>query len=158
MAESERPEIGRMAPDFSLPSTGARTFNLAAQRGKKLVLYFYPRDATPGCTTEAHNFRDMHLAFSESNCVIAGISRDSIASHEKFSKRLGLPFDLLADVDETVCNLFGVIKEKNMYGNRVRGIERSTFLIDSAGVLRQEWRGVKVPGQVEALLSAVKSI
>lgn len=158
MFESERPAIGCLAPDFLLPSTGARNFNLAAQRGKKLVLYFYPRDATPGCTTEAHDFRNMHLAFAESNCVIAGVSRDSIASHEKFSKSLGLPFDLLADVDETVCNLFGVIKEKNMYGKRVRGIERSTFLIDNAGVLRQEWRGVKVPGHVDAVLSAVKSL
>lgn len=158
MPESERPAIGTLVPDFSLPATGGRTFRLDAQRGKKLVLYFYPRDATPGCTTEAHDFRDIHLAFAESNCIVAGVSRDTLASHEKFSKMLGLPFDLLADTDETVCNLFGVIKEKNMYGKRVRGIERSTFLIDTAGVLRQEWRGVKVPGHVDAVLSAAKSL
>lgn len=158
MAESERPAIGSVVPDFCLPATGGRSFRFGDQRGRNLTLYFYPRDETPGCTTEAHDFRDMHLSFAEFNCVIAGVSRDSIASHDKFSKMLGLPFDLLADVDETVCTLFGVIKEKNIYGKRVRGIDRSTFLIDSAGILRQEWRGVKVPGHADAVLAAVKTL
>lgn len=158
MLAEEPLAIGSLAPDFSLPATGGRTFRLSEQRGANLVLYFYPRDETPGCTTEAHDFRDMHLEFSGLNCIIAGVSRDSISSHEKFSKLLGLPFDLLADVDEAVCNAFGVMKEKNMYGKRVRGIDRSTFLIDTAGILRQIWRGVNVPGHVETVLSAVKTL
>lgn len=158
MPESERLQIGTRVPDFSLPATGGGTFRLSAQRGKNLVLYFYPRDATAGCTSEAEDFRDNHLAFSELNCIVAGVSRDTLASHEKFSKALGLPFDLLADVDESVCRLFGVMKQKNMYGKMVRGIERSTFLLDTSGVLRQEWRGVKVPGHVQTVLGAVKSL
>jgi peroxiredoxin Q/BCP len=151
-------KLKQAVPDFSLPSTGGQTFQLSAQRGRNLVLYFYPKDSTPGCTTEAGQFRDHHPAFQKLDCDIYGISRDSLKSHENFKSKLGLPFELLVDAEETACELFGVIKMKNMYGKQVRGIERSTFLIDDKGVLRQEWRAVKADGHAAEVLAAVKSL
>jgi len=144
-------------PDFSLPGTGG-DFRLSDHRGSPLVLYFYPKDNTPGCTTEAQQFRDLHAGFAELGCPVFGISRDSLGSHERFKAKLGLPFELLVDADETACALFAVIKMKNLYGKEVRGIERSTFLIDRQGLLRREWRGVKVPGHAAEVLDAVKSL
>ena len=145
-------------PDFSLSATSGQTFNLAAQAGKVVVIYFYPKDSTPGCTTEAQQFRDLYPQFVAVDAVILGISRDSVKSHENFKARQSLPFELGSDADETVCNLFFVMKMKNMYGKQVRGIERSTFVIDRNGVLRREWRGVKVPGHAEEVLAFVKTL
>ncbi|NKI69103.1 redoxin domain-containing protein [Collimonas pratensis] len=142
-------------PDFSAAMTGAQTFKLSDYHGKKIVLYFYPKDNTPGCTTEAIQFRDLHQEFQGHNTVILGVSRDSIRSHEGFKAKLGLPFELIADPDETLCAMFNVMKMKNMYGKQVRGIERSTFVIDAAGTLVKEWRGVKVPAHVEEVLEFV---
>ncbi|MFN4148199.1 MAG: peroxiredoxin [Rhodocyclaceae bacterium] len=150
--------IGQEVPDFSLPATGGKTFRLAKLRGQAVVLYFYPKDSTPGCTTEASQFRDLHDAFVAHKATVWGISRDSLKSHENFKAKLGLPFELLSDADETACRLFGVIKMKNLYGKQVRGIERSTFLIDPAGRLVHEWRGVKADGHAAAVLDAVKSL
>ena len=150
--------IDKAAPDFNLPATGEQSVSLSAQRGKKVVLYFYPKDSTPGCTTESQQFRDLHDEFVKAGCVVYGVSRDNIKSHENFKAKQALPFELLSDQDETVCTLFGVIKLKNMYGKQVRGIERSTFVIDTAGMLRHEWRGVKVPGHAQAVLDFVRSI
>jgi len=146
--------------DFSLPATGNQTFRLSAQRGRgrTLILYFYPKDNTPGCTTEAGQFRDLHDAFVKAGCDIYGISRDSLKSHENFKAKLGLPFDLLVDAEEIACTLFGVIKQKTLYGKQVRGIERSTFLIDDNGILRREWRGVKADGHAAAVLQAILSL
>jgi len=144
--------------DFSLPSTGGKTFSLSAHRGHPVVLYFYPKDNTPGCTTEAQQFRDLHPEFVAAGCVIAGISRDSLKSHEGFKAKLELPFDLLSDADETACSLFAVIKMKKLYGKEVRGIERSTFLIDGAGRLHRDWRGVKVADHAREVLDAVHSL
>ena len=144
--------------DFSLPSTGNTTFQLASAKGRHLVIYFYPKDNTPGCTTEGQAFRDQFAAFQTANCDIVGISRDSLKSHENFKAKMAFPFELLSDSDETVCEQFGVMKLKNMYGKQVRGIERSTFVIDSNGVLRKEWRGVKVPGHVEEVLAFVQTL
>ena len=146
------------APDFTLPITGGQTFNLAAQAGKIVVIYFYPKDSTPGCTTEGQQFRDLHDQFQAAGAVILGISRDSLISHENFKAKQAFPFELGSDADETVCNLFGVMKMKNMYGKQVRGIERSTFVIDRGGVLRREWRGVKVPGHVQEVLDFVNTL
>jgi peroxiredoxin Q/BCP len=126
--------------------------------GKNIVMYFYPKDATPGCTVEAMDFRDHIDAFTQANTVIVGISRDSLKSHENFKRKIELPFELLSDEDEIACQLFGVIKMKNMYGKQVRGIERSTFLIDAQGILRHEWRGLKVPGHVQDVLQAAQKI
>ncbi len=145
-------------PDFTLPATGGRHFNLAAQAGKIVVIYFYPKDSTPGCTTEAQQFRDLHDRFVAVDAVILGISRDSVKSHENFKAKQALPFELASDADETVCNLFAVMKMKNMYGKQVRGIERSTFVIDRNGVLRREWRGVRVPGHAEEVLAFIKTL
>lgn len=145
-------------PDFSLPATSGTTFNIAEQSGKIVIIYFYPKDSTPGCTTQGQNFRDLHAEFAAVDAVILGISRDSLKSHENFKAKQAFPFELGADIDETVCNLFGVMKMKNMYGKQVRGIERSTFVIDRAGVLRREWRGVKVPGHVQEVLDFVKTL
>jgi peroxiredoxin Q/BCP len=145
-------------PDFTIAATGGESISSTGLKGKKVVLYFYPKDSTPGCTTEAQQFRDLHDQFVNAGAVILGVSRDSLKSHENFKLKLGLPFELLSDPDETLCELFGVIKMKNMYGKQVRGIERSTFLIDAKGVLRREWRGVKADGHATALLEAVKSI
>jgi peroxiredoxin Q/BCP len=150
--------LGKPVPDFSLPSTGGSTFRSTKERGKKLVLYFYPKDDTPGCTTEGADFRDQHAEFAKANCGIYGISRDSLKSHEGFKAKMKFPFDLLSDEDETVCKLFGVMKMKNMYGRKVRGIERSTFVVDEKGVLAREWRGVKVPGHVQEVLNFVKAL
>ena len=145
-------------PNFSLPATGGTPFDLAAQAGKTVVIYLYPKDSTPGCTTEGQNFRDRHDQFAAANAVILGISRDSLKSHENFKTKQAFPFELGSDADEAVCNLFGVIKQKMMYGKQCRGIERSTFVIDGQGVLRREWRGVKVPGHVEEVLAFVQSL
>jgi len=145
-------------PDFSLPATSGTTFQLAEQSGKIVVIYFYPKDSTPGCTTQGQNFRDLHGEFAAANAVILGISRDSLKSHENFKAKQQFPFELGADTDEAVCNLFGVMKMKNMYGKQVRGVERSTFVIDRNGVLRREWRGVKVPGHVQEVLDFVKTL
>src|SRR5919108_1794058 len=149
--------LGKPVPDFSLPSTGGSTFRLTKERGKKLVLYFYPKDNTPGCTQQGSDFRDAYPEFRRSGVEIYGISRDSPRSHEGFKTKMKFPFELLSDEDETVCKLFGVIKLKNMYGKKVRGIERSTFIVDAKGVVAREWRGVKVPGHVQEVLNFVKA-
>jgi peroxiredoxin Q/BCP len=145
-------------PDFSLPSTGGATFQLSAQKGHPVVVYFYPKDNTPGCTNEGIAFRDLHDQFAALGAVIVGISRDSMKSHENFKSKFEFPFELLSDADETACKAFDVIKMKNMYGKKVRGIERSTFLIDDKGVLRREWRGVKIPSHADEVLAAVKQL
>ena len=150
--------LGQPAPDFSLPATGGTNFRLRDARGKTLVLYFYPKDNTPGCTTEGENFRDLHAEFRKLGCDIYGISRDSMKSHENFKAKMNFPFALLSDSEETACKLFDVIKMKNMYGKKVRGIERSTFVVDQRGVVRRQWRGVKVPGLAEEVLEFVKTL
>jgi peroxiredoxin Q/BCP len=144
--------------DFSLPATGNQTFTLSGARGKHLVIYFYPKDNTPGCTSQAQQFRDLYDRFKRANCVVVGISRDSIKSHENFKSKFTLPFALLSDADETVSELFGVIKLKNMYGKQVRGIERSTFVFDKDGALRREWRGVKADGHAQEVLDFIKTL
>lgn len=144
--------------DFELPSTGGKNFRLSDFSGKFLLVYFYPKDNTPGCTTESQQFRDLHDEFEKLDCHVLGISRDSIKSHENFKAKFALPFDLLSDDDEHVCALFGVIKQKMMYGKSVRGIERSTFLIDVERNIVQEWRAVKADGHAEAVLSYLKSL
>jgi peroxiredoxin Q/BCP len=141
--------------DFSLPATSGITFTLSAARGKNLVIYFYPKDNTPGCTTEAQQFRDLYAQFQQANCEIVGVSRDSLKSHENFKTAFSLPFELLSDSEETVCELFGVMKQKNMYGKEVCGIERSTFVFDSKGVLRHEWRKLKADGHAQEILDFV---
>lgn len=151
-------EVGQPIPAVALPATGDQTIDLADLRGQNIVLYFYPKDSTPGCTTESQNFRDLAAEFEAANTVILGISRDGIKSHENFKAKQEMPFELLSDKEEVVCNLFDVIKMKNMYGKQVRGIERSTFLIDAEGVLRQEWRKVKVPGHVDEVLAAAREL
>ena len=151
-------QIGRVAPSFKLTATGDKELTLKDLRGSNVVIYFYPKDNTSGCTTEGCDFKAHHLKFRRRNTVILGISRDSLASHERFKEKFSFPFDLLSDSDEKACNLFEVIKEKNMYGRKVMGIERSTFLIDAQGKLRNEWRKVKVKGHVEEVLDAVKDL
>ena len=143
--------------DFELPATGNQRFALSAFKGHPFILYFYPRDDTPGCTDEGRQFRDLHAKFVNARVPVFGISRDTIASHEKFKKKMQFPFELLSDPDETVCNLFGVMKMKNMYGRQVRGIERSTFVIDREGRIVKAWRGVKVPGHAQEVLDFVRS-
>ena len=150
--------VGLKVPDFEIASTGNRTFKLSAAPGSSLVLYFYPKDNTPGCTTEGQEFRDLHGEFARRGCAVYGVSRDSIKSHEGFKAKMSFPFELLSDPDEKVCTLFGVMKMKNMYGKQVRGVERSTFVIDQAGVVRREWRGLKVPGHAREVLEFVKTI
>lgn len=150
--------LDTQVPDFSLPATNGQTFSLLAQSGKVVVIYFYPKDSTPGCTTQGQQFRDLFAEFGAVNAIILGISRDSLKSHENFKSKQGFPFELGSDSDEMVCNLFGVMKMKNMYGKQVRGIERSTFVIDRAGVVRREWRGVKVPGHAQEVLDFVKTL
>ena len=150
--------VGKAVPDFTLTATGGSDVKLGNLKGRKVVLYFYPKDDTPGCTTESCDFRDHHAAFRKAGAVILGVSRDSLSSHEKFKARHEFPFDLLADGDEKLCKLFDVIREKNLYGKTVLGIERSTFLIDGTGVLRREWRKVKVDGHVAEVLEAVKAL
>lgn len=144
--------------DFSLPCTGDRMFHLSEVVDKFLVLYFYPKDNTPGCTNESIQFRDLYAQFRKLDCGIYGISRDSRKSHEGFKAKHGLPFDLLADTEEQACTRFGVIKMKNMYGKQVRGIERSTFILDRERVIRREWRGVKVPGHAKEVFDFVQAL
>ncbi|MFY9329640.1 MAG: peroxiredoxin [Georgfuchsia sp.] len=146
--------IDKKVAEFALPATGGQSISLSGLKGNTVVLYFYPKDSTPGCSTEAQQFRDLHAQFVEAGAVIFGVSRDSIKSHENFKAKMGLPFDLLSDADEALCSQFDVIKMKNMYGKQVRGIVRSTFLIDVKGVLRQEWRGVKADGHANEVLLA----
>jgi peroxiredoxin Q/BCP len=150
--------VGLKVPDFEIASTGNRTFKLSAELGSPLVLYFYPKDNTPGCTTEGQEFRDLHGEFVRRNCAVYGVSRDNIKSHEGFKSRMNFPFELLSDPDEKVCNLFGVMKMKNMYGKKVWGVVRSTFVIDPGGVVRREWRGLRVPGHAREVLEFVKSL
>jgi len=150
--------IDQTVAEFSLPATGEKTVSLADFRNRILVLYFYPKDSTPGCTTEAQQFRDLYPAFLKAGAQIVGVSRDSVRSHENFKLKQDLPFDLLSDADEQLCTQFSVIKMKSMYGKQVRGIERSTFVIDGKGVLRREWRGVKVPGHAQDVLDFVKTL
>ena len=150
--------IGKKVKNFKSAATGDKTVSLSELKGKNLVLYFYPKDSTPGCTLEGQDFRDNIRKFRARNTVILGVSRDSLASHEKFRDKQGFPFDLLSDPDEALCKQFDVIKEKNMYGKKVMGIERSTFLIDEKGVLRKEWRKVRVKGHVDDVLDAVKEL
>jgi peroxiredoxin Q/BCP len=150
--------VGNKIPAFSVAATGEQTIRSKDLRGKNVVLYFYPRDDTPGCTIEGKDFRRSHNKFLQLDTVIFGVSRDTVASHEKFKAKFGFPFELLADTDEELCKQFDVIKQKNMYGKKVKGIERSTFLIDRDGVLRQEWRKVKVDGHVSEVLAAVKAL
>jgi len=150
--------LGKAVPDFSLASTGGTTFTLSALRGEKLVLYCYPKDNTPGCTAEGADFRDLHGQFRRAGARVFGVSRDSLSSHERFKEKMRFPFELLSDPDEAVCKQFGVMKLKNMYGKKVRGIERSTFVVDEKGVLVREWRGVKVPGHAQEVLNFVKAL
>ena len=145
---------GAKVPDFSLPSTTGTDFRLADAKDKWLVLYFYPKDATSGCTTESQEFRDLHAKFRRAGAMVLGVSRDSLKSHDKFRDKESLPFHLLSDVDEKLCRLFDVIREKSLYGRKYMGIERSTFLIDSSSVLRHEWRKVKVAGHAQEVLEA----
>jgi thioredoxin-dependent peroxiredoxin len=151
------PALKRIAPDFECQATGDKTIRLKSLRGKKVVIYFYPKDSTPGCTTEGQDFRDLHAKFRRQNAVILGVSRDSLASHEKFKAKHKFPFDLLSDPDEVLCREFDVIREKTLYGRKFMGVERSTFLIDEKGKLRQEWRKVKVTGHATEVLQAVKN-
>ncbi len=144
--------------DFELPSTGGKTFKLSAHLGKTIVIYFYPKDSTPGCTTQGQQFRDHYADFAAENTEIVGISRDSIKSHENFKAKFEFPFDLLADTEEVACQLFDVVKKKKMYGKEVRGIERSTFIINKEGVLIHEWRGVKVDGHIPEVLAFIRSL
>ena len=149
--------VGSELPAFECEST-VGTVRLADYRGKTVVLYFYPKDSTPGCTTETQEFGDASADFADANTIVFGISRDGMKSHHKFKDTLGIPFDLISDPDEILCAMFGVMKTKNMYGKKVRGIERSTFVIDPNGVLVKEWRGVKVPGHVAEVLGYVKAM
>jgi peroxiredoxin Q/BCP len=150
--------IDQPVEDFSLPASGGRTFTLAACRGSTVVLYFYPKDSTPGCTSEAQQFRDLHPQFVAAGAIIAGVSRDSLRSHDNFTAKQELPFVLISDSDEMLCNRFSVIRMKSMYGKQVRGIERSTFVIDGNGVLRREWRGVRVAGHAQEVLDFVSHL
>lgn len=155
----DRPSILNMAvPDFSADMTGGKPFRLSDFRGRKLVIYFYPKDNTPGCTTEAMQFRDLYDRFRSAGAEIIGVSRDSLRSHESFKAKLGLPFELISDPDESVCTMFDVMAMKSMYGKQVRGVERSTFVIDAEGKIVKEWRGVKVPGHVDDVLGLIESL
>ena len=149
--------VDQAVPDFTAPATGGE-FTLSSLRGRKVVLFFYPKDNTPGCTTESLQFRDHYEHFRAAGAEIVGISRDSVKSHDNFKAKLELPYTLVSDSDEAICAMFDVIKMKKMYGKEVRGIERSTFLLDANGVLRREFRGIKVPGHVEAIVEAVQAI
>lgn len=150
--------LNETVPDFSAEMTGNKTFKLSDYKGKNVVLYFYPKDNTPGCTTEGIQFRELYPQFQQANTEIFGISRDSIRSHEGFKAKLEMPFELISDPDEAACNLFDVMKMKNMYGKQVRGVDRCTFVIDGSGKLVKEWRGVKVPGHVDEVLEFMKAI
>ena len=150
--------IGKAVPNFSLPASGEQTVSLKSLKGQNIVLYFYPKDSTPGCTREGIDFNDNLTKFKRQDTIILGVSRDSLRSHENFKSKQKFKFDLLSDEDEKLCKMFDVIKMKNMYGKKVRGIERSTFLIDKSGKLQHEWRKVKVDGHVQEVLQAVKAI
>lgn len=150
--------LGKAAPAFTLAATGEKTVSLKDFKGQNVVLYFYPRDSTPGCTQQGQQFRDLHEKFVAEDAVILGVSRDSMRSHENFKAREGFPFDLLSDPEEEACQAYDVIKEKNMYGKKVLGVERSTFLIDKKGILRKEWRKVKVPGHVTEVLTELQAL
>lgn len=150
--------LNQTVTDFELPATSGTTFKLSNYQGKALVLYFYPKDDTPGCTTQGMQFRDSYAEFQAANAAIVGISRDSLKSHENFKAKFSFPFELLADTDELACGIFGVMKMKNMYGKQVRGVERSTFIIDKNGVLVHEWRGVKVDGHALEVLNFTKAL
>lgn len=147
--------VGLKVPNFSAPMTSDQTFNISDYRGKHLVIYFYPKDSTPGCTDESIQFNDMQESFAKKNCLIFGVSRDSVKSHESFRSKYGFKFELISDGNEEVCQMFDVIKMKNMYGKQVRGIERSTFLIDSEGLLKKEWRKIKIPGHAQEVLDSI---
>jgi peroxiredoxin Q/BCP len=149
--------LGTKVAEFTAPATGGE-FKLSDHRGETVVLYFYPKDNTPGCTTEGEQFRDAYKQFRKAGAIVVGCSRDSLKSHENFKAKMAFPFELIADADEKLCAQFDVIKMKNMYGKKVRGIERSTFVIDGKGKLVNEWRGVKVAGHVDAVLEAVKAL
>ncbi|HSG93787.1 MAG TPA: thioredoxin-dependent thiol peroxidase [Methylotenera sp.] len=150
--------LNKPVPDFELPSTGDKNVKLSDLRGQNVLIYFYPKDSTPGCTLEGQQFRDHINEFEQLNTVIFGISRDSIKKHENFKKKQAFPFDLLSDADETVCNLFGVMQLKKLYGREYMGVDRSTFLIDADGFLRHEWRSVKLKGHIEDVLTTLKSL
>ena len=152
------PAMNRVVGDFTAAATGDKTIRLKDLRGRNVVIYFYPKDSTPGCTQEGIDLRDLHSKFRRQKTVILGVSRDSIASHEKFKAKQAFPFDLISDPDEKLCKKFDVIKEKTLYGRKFLGIERSTFLLDAAGKLRREWRKVKVKGHAEEVLDAVKAL
>jgi peroxiredoxin Q/BCP len=152
------PKTGGRIKNFALPSSGGGTWSLQDAAGSKLVIYFYPKDMTSGCTRESQDFRDLYGAFRKAGVQIVGVSRDSVKSHDKFAGKEKLPFPLLSDADETLCRTFDVIQEKSLYGRKYLGIERSTFLLDGAGTLRREWRKVKVPGHAEEVLEAAKSL
>jgi peroxiredoxin Q/BCP len=149
--------LNKKVADFTAPATGG-AFKLSEHRGRPVVLYFYPKDNTPGCTMEGAQFRDLHKKFEKAGALVVGVSRDSLKSHENFKAKMEFPFELISDADEKLSGQFGVIKMKNMYGKKVRGIERSTFVIDSKGTLVREWRGVKVPGHAEAVLEVVQAL
>lgn len=153
-----QPQLNKKAPSFKLPATGDQTLSLTDFKGKNLIIYFYPKDNTPGCTTEGQNFRDHYKQFQKHNTEILGVSRDSVRTHENFRKKHEFPFDLLSDADEEMCKAYDVIKLKKLYGREYMGIERSTFLIDAQGKLKQEWRKIKVKGHVEEVLEAVKAL
>lgn len=149
--------IGQAVPDFTAAATSGKTLRLSDFRGKFLVLYFYPKDSTPGCTQEGQDFRDLYPDFQAANAEVLGVSRDSLKSHENFKCKQAFPFELLSDGDESLCRTFGVIKTKNMYGKQVQGIERSTFLIDPDGRLAAEWRKVTVKGHAAAVLAEIRA-
>ncbi|MFJ5189267.1 peroxiredoxin [Pseudomonas fulva] len=150
--------LDQPVPDFTAQATSGQTVSLSALKGRQVVVYFYPKDSTPGCTTQGQGFRDQHGAFEAANTVVLGVSRDGMKSHENFKAKQGFPFELISDKDEALCQVFDVIKLKKLYGKEYMGVDRSTFLIDKDGVLRQQWRGVKVPGHVDAVLAAAQTL
>ncbi|MFK3799570.1 peroxiredoxin [Pseudomonas sp. NPDC088444] len=151
-------ELDKPVPDFQVQATSEQAVSLSALKGQQVVIYFYPKDSTPGCTTEGQGFRDQYEAFKAANTVVFGVSRDGMKSHENFKAKQAFPFELISDKDESLCQLFDVIKLKKLYGKEYLGVDRSTFLIDKDGVLRKEWRGVKVPGHVDAVLEAAQAL
>jgi peroxiredoxin Q/BCP len=151
-------ELDKPVTDFQVQATSDQAVSLSALKGQQVVLYFYPKDSTPGCTTQGQGFRDQHEAFKAANTVVFGVSRDSLKSHENFKAKQAFPFELISDKDESLCQLFDVIKLKKLYGKEYLGVDRSTFLIDKEGVLRKEWRGVKVPGHVDAVLEQAQAL
>lgn len=150
--------LNKPLPEFEALATNNVKFTPQGYLGNVVVLYFYPKDNTPGCTAEAMQFRDKYKDLVKAGAVVFGVSRDNMQSHEAFKKKLGLPFELIADTEEKLCHMFGVVKNKIMYGKKVKGIQRSTFLIDAEGILREEWRGLKVPGHVDEIIKAVKTL